>query len=191
MFALIGATLHRLRKEHGKTLEQIGKEAGLGRGQLSRIENAHQEATLSTLAKILQSQGVSRRDFFRRYELVEDEARKVRAGDPATPTSALAAPEQADGAAAIQSFFGNLGSFFRDLLEKSGSVAQGAVEVGDLTVVFQVVSRAQGPAPQAAAPAGPPAGPAEATEPGEDRARPRRGRPPGRPSPRRDRTRQP
>jgi len=188
MFALIGATLHRLRKEHGKTLEQIGKEAGLGRGQLSRIENAHQEATLSTLAKILQSQGVSRRDFFRRYELVEDETRKVRAGDPATAATALAAPDRADGAAAIQSFFGNLGSFFRDLLEKSGPVAQGAVEVGDLTVVFQVVSRAQDPAPQASAPAGAPASP---TEPGEDRLRPRRGRPPGKPSPRRGRGRQP
>lgn len=176
MFALIGATLHRLRKEHGKTLEQIGKEAGLGRGQLSRIENAHQEATLSTLAKILQSQGVSRRDFFRRYELVEDEALKVQAGEAAA-ASELGAPQvQAEGAAAIQSFFGNMGSFFRDLLQKSGPVAQGAVEVGDLTVVFQVVSRADAP-PSAfsAPPAAPPHLPAA-----EAGSRARRGRPPGR-----------
>ena len=53
MFALVGETLRRLRKERHLTLEQLGRQAELGRGQLSRIENGHQEATLKTLAKIL------------------------------------------------------------------------------------------------------------------------------------------
>ena len=68
MFALIGETLRRLRRDKRLTLESLGKTAGLGRGQLSRIENNHQEATLSTLAKILRAQGVSRSEFFRRYD---------------------------------------------------------------------------------------------------------------------------
>src|SRR5262245_50749029 len=74
MFDLLGETLRRLRKERRLTLEELRRAAGLGRGQLSRIENSKQEATLSTLAKILDCQGVSRRDFFRRYDLVESEA---------------------------------------------------------------------------------------------------------------------
>ena len=52
-FELLGETLRRLRRERDLTLEQVGERAGLGRGQLSRIENSKQEATLSTLAKIL------------------------------------------------------------------------------------------------------------------------------------------
>ena len=77
MFALIGETLRRLRKDKRLTLEELGEAAELGRGQLSRIENGRQEATLSTLAKILNAQGVSRREFFRRYDLVESEALAV------------------------------------------------------------------------------------------------------------------
>jgi transcriptional regulator with XRE-family HTH domain len=57
LFAYIGETLRRLRKDRGKTLDEIGQEAGLGRGQLSRIENGRQEATLTTLSKVLVSQG--------------------------------------------------------------------------------------------------------------------------------------
>src|SRR5436305_10304238 len=102
MFGRVGETLRRLRKERGKTLGQLGEEAGLGRGQLSRIENSRQEATLTTLAKILGSQGVSRRDFFHRYELVEGEAvaleraagtrggqHGIAPGDPKDPNAPL------------------------------------------------------------------------------------------------------
>jgi transcriptional regulator with XRE-family HTH domain len=152
MFALIGETLRRIRKERDKTLEDIGKEAGLGRGQLSKIENAKQEATLTTIAKILTSQGMSRREFFRRYELVEDEALTLRAeghfqsGDQPEAETATALPPE--GTAAVEQFFGTFGAFFRELLQKSGPIAQGAVEVGELTVLFQVVPRrAAEPAP--------------------------------------------
>src|SRR6187549_555557 len=97
MFAYIGETLRRLRKEKGKTLERLGEEAGLGRGQLSRIENGRQEATLGTLAKILASQGVTRREFFRRYDLVEAEAlANERASAPENGEGGLASrwPEE-------------------------------------------------------------------------------------------------
>jgi len=118
MFDLIGETLRRLRKERGLTLEELRSAARLGRGQLSRIENSKQEATLSTLAKILDGQGVSRREFFRRYDLVESEAvalERYEAGDPATEEDW---PKEV-----------------RDVLSK------GSIEIGDLVVLFRVVPK--------------------------------------------------
>jgi transcriptional regulator with XRE-family HTH domain len=129
MFAFVGETLRRLRKERAKTLAEIGAEARLGRGQLSRIENSRQEATLSTLGKILNSQGVSRREFFRRYDLVEAEA-LARDNSPAAPLETLV-----EGG--------------------SAPVAQGAIEIGDVVVHFRVVSKSA-PAAPAAPPEPPP-----------------------------------
>jgi transcriptional regulator with XRE-family HTH domain len=191
MFALIGETLRRIRKERGKTLEELGKDAALGRGQLSRIENARQEATLSTLAKILRSEKVSRKEFFRRYDLVEGEIQAARAGEPKTgaPGEGVPAPPNAD-LGAIQGFFGDFGAFFRSLLQQSGPIAQGAVEVGELTVLFQVVPRSSAAASVSPSPAPAPEPatgeadsdddpePPSGSEPPEPPRR-RRGRPPG------------
>jgi transcriptional regulator with XRE-family HTH domain len=148
-FDLIGETLRRLRRERDLTLEQVGQRAGLGRGQLSRIENSKQEATLSTLAKILACEGVSRREFFRRYELVETESLAVErekgeggmAGTPGSPQG-------------VRDFVGRVESFLESTLDSSGTVAQGAVEVGDLVVMFRVVPRSA-PMPGAPLPAAP------------------------------------
>jgi transcriptional regulator with XRE-family HTH domain len=154
MFGHVGETLRRLRKERNKTLEQLGAEAGLGRGQLSRIENSHQEATLTTLTKILRSQGVSRREFFRRYDLVEAEAaalgREGGAADRSTlPGGPGGWPEEISGV------LGKLESFVDMTFHQPRPVAQGAVELGDLVVLFRVV-------PKSAAEAAPAAGTAEA-----------------------------
>jgi transcriptional regulator with XRE-family HTH domain len=173
MFSYVGETLRRLRKERGKTLEELGEEAGLGRGQLSRIENSRQEATLSTLAKILSSQNVSRREFFRRYELVETEARAAgRAGSPAGESvpapSGLPWPEE------IREVLGKVESFVSMTFRQPRPVAQGAVEIGDFVVLFRVVSKdapeAREESPEPLVPA-PPA-PAEPAPP----ARKHRGR---------------
>lgn len=137
-FDLVGETLRRLRKEKGKTLEQLGEEAGLGRGQLSRIENGRQEATLGTLAKILASQGVTRREFFRRYDLVEAEAlANERAAAPEPDETALAGrwPEE------IQEVLGKVESFVQATFHGPRPVAQGAVEIGDMVVLFRVVPK--------------------------------------------------
>jgi transcriptional regulator with XRE-family HTH domain len=138
-FDLVGETLRRLRKERGKTLEKLGAEAGLGRGQLSRIENGRQEATLGTLAKILRSQGMTRREFFRRYELVEAEALAIeRASAPKPDETALAGrwPEE------IQEVLGKVESFVQTTFHGPKPVAQGAVEVGDVVVLFRIVPKA-------------------------------------------------
>lgn len=137
-FDLVGETLRRLRKEKGKTLEQLGEEAGLGRGQLSRIENGRQEATLGTLSKILGSQGVSRREFFRRYDLVEAEAlANERATAPEPDEAALAGrwPEE------IQEVLGKVESFVQTTFHGPKPVAQGAVEIGDVVVLFRVMPK--------------------------------------------------
>jgi len=159
-FAFIGETLRRLRKELGKTLEDLGAEAGLGRGQLSRIENSRQEATLSTLAKILASQGVSRRDFFRRYDLVEGEAHALGRTGPAADSGADAetVPESVRE---LQDVFGRFGSWFRSLADTQ-ALAQGSIEIGDLVLNFQISpkrpaaislpGRPPGPAKKAAEP---------------------------------------
>lgn len=150
-FDFVGETLRRLRKEKGKTLEKLGKEAGLGRGQLSRIENGRQEATLATLSKILVSQGLSRREFFRRYELVEAEAlANERAEAPEPNETALEGrwPEE------IQQVLGKVESFVQTNFGGLKPVAQGAVEIGDMVVLFRVMPKH---APQAPPPASEPA----------------------------------
>lgn len=157
-FALVGETLRRLRKEKGKTLEQLGEEAGLGRGQLSRIENGRQEATLNTLAKILSSQGVTRREFFRRYDLVESEAlaneRAGGASDSGDSSMASRWPEE------IQEVLSKVESFVHVTLHQPRPIAQGAIEVGDMVVLFRVVPKSA-PEAQPSADREPPPAPAK------------------------------
>jgi transcriptional regulator with XRE-family HTH domain len=135
-FGLIGETLRRLRKERDLTLEEVGELARLGRGQLSRIENSKQEATLSTLAKILACEGVSRREFFRRYDLVEAEKIAV---DRDKANEAAGTPRSLQD---VRDVAGRLDSFLQATLDPLGTVAQGAIEVGELVVMFRVVPRA-------------------------------------------------
>lgn len=146
MFEYIGETLRRLRKDQGKTLEEIGQEAKLGRGQLSRIENGHQEATLSTLEKILSSQSVTRREFFRRYELVESEAREVGRASR-TASAGNEEPDRERWAQEIQEVLGKVESFVHATLHQPRPIAQGAIEVGDLVVLFRVIPKNASPEP--------------------------------------------
>jgi transcriptional regulator with XRE-family HTH domain len=166
MFALIGETLRRLRRDKGLTLEALGKSAELGRGQLSRIENSHQEATLSTLAKILNSQGVSRREFFRRYDLVESEALAVE-----RQQAGGAVPAEGEGSwpQEIQDVLNRVESFVDATLHQPRPVAQGAFEVGDLVVLFRVVPKNPESGPPRKPGGEPAAAPPKAPAPGTKR----------------------
>jgi transcriptional regulator with XRE-family HTH domain len=153
LFKFVGETLRRLRKESGKTLEQISSEARLGRGQLSRIENGHQSATLKTLGKILTSQHLSRREFFRRYELVETELQAAKgpdaagapasegegesAGYPLKPTTAW--PNE------VREALSRVESFITTAFNPDRPLAQGAIELGDLLILFRVVPKSAAP----------------------------------------------
>lgn len=155
MFSLVGETLRRLRKERGLTLEQLGEEAGLGRGQLSRIENSHQEATFATLAKILSSQGVSRREFFRRYDMVEREVRAFSGAEEGLGPMEDVWPDE------VQEILDKMESFVSMTFLQPHPVAQGAVEMGNVVVLFRVVAKK-------------PARPESSDEaPGEPRSEPR------------------
>jgi transcriptional regulator with XRE-family HTH domain len=161
MFIYVGETLRRLRKERGKTLEELGQEAGLGRGQLSRIENSRQEATLTTLSKILDSQGMSRREFFRRYELVEAEAEAIERSE---------APPAADGSGEwpdeLRDVLRKVESFVSTTFQQPRPVAQGAIEIGEMVVLFRVVTK-NPPQPAAEPPAGT-SGPEEPSRSGQE-----------------------
>ena len=161
MFALVGETHRRFRKDKGLTLEKLGEMAGLGRGQLSRIENGHQEATLSTLAKILRCLEVSRWEFFRRYERVEAEALAAAGRETDADPAAASWPEK------IQDVLGRIESLAHLTLHQPRPVAQGAIEVGDLVVLFRIV-------PKSAAPEAAPKG---SQEPGGASAAPAKRRP--------------
>jgi|SRR5579863_1080077 transcriptional regulator with XRE-family HTH domain len=169
MFDCVGETLRRLRKERHLTLEDLGAQAELGRGQLSRIENGRQHATLKTLAKILTSQGVSRREFFRRYDLVESEKIQVeRTSLPESGTypigaSAAALPGE------IKEVLGRVESFMQSTLRHTQPVAQGAIEVGEFVVLFRVVPR--GAAGADLAEGGPPPAPPPAPAASSKRSR--------------------
>jgi transcriptional regulator with XRE-family HTH domain len=173
MFDLVGETLRRLRKERHMTLAQLGGKAGLGRGQLSRIENGHQEATLKTLAKILASQGASRRDFFHRYDLVETETVGVERanvhGDDAYPPASGAAALPGE----IRETLGRVESLMKGIFAQSQTLAQGAIELGDYVVLFRVVPRNSpaGDLPPGAPPEPPPEPPTPFRRPARRRKR--------------------
>src|SRR4030095_4894140 len=110
--------------------------------QLSRIENQKQEATLKTLSKVLNSQGISRREFFRRYELVEGEAQanaraKVneQAKEPGENALEGRWPEE------IQEVLAKVDSFVQTTFHTPKPVAQGAFEIGDVVVLFRVMPK--------------------------------------------------
>lgn len=143
-FELIGETLRRLRREKGLTLQELGRAAKLGRGQLSRIENNLQQATLSSLGKLLASLGVSRQEFFRRYDQIEAEKRR-EAGESATQDNW---PEQ------VREVVSQVESFVQMAFGQPRPVAQGAFEAGDWVVLFRVMPKSpEGPAPPPMAPA--------------------------------------
>jgi transcriptional regulator with XRE-family HTH domain len=145
-FTYVGETLRRIRKEKGKTLEKLGREAGLGRGQLSRIENSHQAATLGTLDKILTSQGLTRREFFRRYDQVEMEMLANRRTVPQDDSASGRWPEE------IQAVFEKVESFVQGNLLQPRPVAQGAFEMGEWVILFRVLPRNAPEAPSAEPP---------------------------------------
>ena len=143
-FDLIGETLRRLRREKGLTLQELGKAAKLGRGQLSRIENNHQKATLASLGKLLTSLGVSRQEFFRRYDQIEAEKRR-EAGEGTAEDNW---PEQ------VREVVSKVESFVQMTFGQPRPVAQGAIEVGDWVVLFRVMPKNPEGA-EASAPAAP------------------------------------
>ena len=153
VFELIGETLRRLRKESGKTLAQLGSEAQVGKGQLSRIENGKQEATFGTLERVLKAHGVSRQDFFHRYDLVEAEASALRRGRRPTREGthdAYPAATTSRWPGELRDALAQIESFVETSLREAQPLAQGMVEIGEVVVVFRVLPRGSDQVPKPA-----------------------------------------
>jgi transcriptional regulator with XRE-family HTH domain len=138
-FAWVGETLRRVRKEQGKTLSELAVVAKVGKGQLSRIETGKQEITLGTLAKVLAAYGLSRQEFFRRYDAVENGERD-RAGETRSP-GAGAAADPLRWTEKIRETIGRIESFLTSAAHDARPVAQGGFEVGEHVVLFRVLPR--------------------------------------------------
>ena len=138
IFEHLGETLRRLRKEKKKTLSALGVEAKVGKGQLSRIENGKQEATFNTLAKILAALSVGRKEFFRRYDLVEAENSAIH-GSERPGDLGLGSTEPLGGS--LRQALDRFDAFVKSALERPQPVAQGAIEMGEYVVYFRVVAR--------------------------------------------------
>lgn len=140
MFAQVGETLRRVRKERGKTLSQLAAEARVGKGQLSRIETGKQEVTLATLGRVLSAHGLSRQEFFRRYDLVEAEAGAVGRGGtgPPSPGAAASPLRWTDE---VRTALGRIDDFLSATSREGEPLAQGGFEAGDYVVLFRVVAR--------------------------------------------------
>ncbi len=61
----IADKIRQIRKNKGLTLAQLGKEVGLSKGMLSRIENSQVSLPIATLAKIARALGVPISIFFK------------------------------------------------------------------------------------------------------------------------------
>ncbi len=152
-FAWVGETLRRVRKEKGKTLSELALVAKVGKGQLSRIETGKQEITLGTLAKVLSAYGLTRQEFFRRYDLVEtgEADRSREAPKPgAGPVDPLRWTEK------IRESVGRIESFLASATADARPLAQGGFEAGEYVVLFRVLPRSA--AGEATEPAGTPGG---------------------------------
>ncbi|MEP7010456.1 MAG: helix-turn-helix transcriptional regulator [Acidobacteriota bacterium] len=137
-FAWVGETLRRVRKEKGKTLSELAAIAKVGKGQLSRIETGKQEITLGTLAKVLAAYGLSRQEFFRRYDLVENGERD-RARDDPKPAADGSDPLR--WTERIRESIGRIENFLASAASDSRPLAQGGFETGEYVVLFRVMPR--------------------------------------------------
>ncbi len=56
---VIGRVIRQIRTERGLSLEKVGKVAGIGRANISRIENGFVAPHLDTLCRIAEGLGTS------------------------------------------------------------------------------------------------------------------------------------
>ena len=60
-----GAKLRRLRREQALTLVELGERSGVADGTISRLENEHRPARLSTVRKLAEALGVEPRELMK------------------------------------------------------------------------------------------------------------------------------
>jgi transcriptional regulator with XRE-family HTH domain len=77
----LGNTIHQLRIQHGLTLAEVSKRAGISRGMLSKIENGLSSTSLDTLEQLANALGITLSRLFQGYNLPSSAVQFVKSGE--------------------------------------------------------------------------------------------------------------
>lgn len=77
----LGSFLRKYRLEQDLTIAEVSERAGISKGMLSKIENGHTSASLSTLTKLAQALGITLSTMFRNYDVPVGGAQLVKADE--------------------------------------------------------------------------------------------------------------
>jgi transcriptional regulator with XRE-family HTH domain len=77
----LGSTIRELRLNHGLTIADVAKLAGISRGMLSKIENAQTATSLETISRLANALGVSLATLFRNCDVREGSAQLIKNGE--------------------------------------------------------------------------------------------------------------
>jgi transcriptional regulator with XRE-family HTH domain len=77
----LGSTIRELRLDHGLTIADVAKLAGISRGMLSKIENAQTATSLETISRLASALGVSLATLFRNCDVREGSAQLIKNGE--------------------------------------------------------------------------------------------------------------
>ncbi len=77
----LGNTIREIRLNHGLTIADVAKLAGISRGMLSKIENAQTATSLETISRLAKALGVSLATLFRNCDARVGSAQLVKSGE--------------------------------------------------------------------------------------------------------------
>jgi transcriptional regulator with XRE-family HTH domain len=77
----LGNALREIRLDHGLTIADVAKLAGISRGMLSKIENAQTATSLETISRLAQALGVSLATLFRNCDARVGSAQLIKNGE--------------------------------------------------------------------------------------------------------------
>jgi len=77
----LGNAIREIRLNHGLTIADVAKLAGISRGMLSKIENAQTATSLETVSRLAQALGVSLATLFRNCDVRVGSAQLVKSGE--------------------------------------------------------------------------------------------------------------
>ena len=97
MFAHLGPALVLLRELRGKSQARVGREAGIGKGQLSQYETGGELPKLDSLERVLTAIGVGHLALFSMLDLVDRRADLFPQVNPSPAPNGIL-PQEAVGA---------------------------------------------------------------------------------------------
>ena len=117
MFQNLGNTLALIRNLRRKSQTQVARDAGIGRGKLSKYENGTELPGLDPLGKLLKALDISPHEFLFSLALVDERASLLSSCDASTKRSLLVVPKQGGSVLPpqVEATFDQLQSFILNL----------------------------------------------------------------------------